>query len=77
VSNDEAFHLEAIMGFYLVRKGDVIHRSNCRYAEGPRAQRWTWADNNPDVDWARSEPGVSLHTCSVCLPPSPWTDGVE
>jgi hypothetical protein len=59
--------------FHLVRlgvpaKGDTVHRSTCRYAQRPNALRWKWADENPDVDWARVP---WLKSCGVCKPPSP------
>lgn len=57
---------------YLVRlrSGDKVHRSTCRYATGPGADRWHWADANPLEDWLTTAPW--LKPCQFCLPPSPF-----
>lgn len=77
MSTEEAFHIEAIVGYHLVRVGDVIHRSTCRHAKGPGANRWFYADKNPDADWAEHRNTYGCRPGVCCLPPSPWTDGVE
>lgn len=59
---------------YMVRigppaKGDVIHRSTCRYAQRPEAGRWLWADRQgfDNIDWeALRRHGIKQ--CQVCLP---------
>lgn len=58
------------MSVHLVRlgppaSGDVIHLSDCRYAQKGNAIRWEWADGRPWPEWS-SVPWLKY--CKVCDP---------
>lgn len=62
------------MSAYLIRlgppaKGDVIHTSDCRFAERSNALRWVWADRQgfKNIDWDTLA-GRGIRPCRLCVP---------